>query len=96
MRNNSFDFPPTAGPNIESICVQQMLNHHLRVMSPSEKLEVLNTPERLIGNIDQEHHTGPQETEPPESLGLGRAGLTHVRDCILKNSTLKVSLGVFF
>ncbi|XP_029691330.1 leucine-rich repeat-containing protein 27 [Takifugu rubripes] len=66
-----------------------MLNHHLRVMSPSEKLEVLNTPERLIGNIDREHHTGPQETEPPESLGLGRAGLTHVSDCILKNSTLK-------
>lgn len=64
-------------------------------MSSWEKLEVLNTPETLIGSIDWKHHTGPQETEPPESLSLSRAGLTHVADCILKNSTLKVSLGVF-
>lgn len=65
-------------------------------MSSSEKLEVLKTPERLMGNIDREHHTGPQETEPPESLSLSRAGLTHVADSILKNSALKVSLGVLF
>lgn len=65
-------------------------------MSPSEMLEVLNTPERLIGSIDREHHTGPQETEPPESLSLSRAGLTHVADCILKKNALKVGLGVFF
>lgn len=64
-------------------------------MSSSEKLEVLKTPERLMGNIDRKHHTGPQETEPPESLSLSRAGLTHVADSILKNSVLKVSLGVF-
>lgn len=65
-------------------------------MSSSEKLEVLKTPGRLIGSIDRKRHTGPQEKAPPESLSLSRAGLTHVADSILKTSTLKVSLGVFF
>lgn len=72
----------------KSICVQQMLNQHL--MSSSEKLG------RLVGNIDRKHHTGPREPEPPEGLSRSRAGLTHVADWILKNSTLKVSLGGFF
>lgn len=56
------------------------------------RLGGLNTPEKLVGD----RQTGPQETrEPAESLSLSRTGLTHVADCVLKNSTLKVSLGVF-
>lgn len=66
-----------------------MINQHLHVMTSSERLEVLNTPERLI--IDP----GPQETEPAESLGLSRAGLDHVAHPALKNSALKVSKGPF-
>lgn len=75
-----------------------MLHQHLHIMSSLERLEVLNTPERLMGRIDVgplKGPTGPQETEPPESLSLSRTGLTRVADSILKNSSLKVSLGVF-
>lgn len=50
----------------------------------------LNTPEK-----DVKRQAGAQETrEPAGSLSLSRSGLTHVADWVLKNSALKVSLGV--
>lgn len=53
-------------------------------------LGALNTPEK-----DVKRQAGAQETrEPAGSLSLSRSGLTHVADWVLKNSALKVSLGV--
>lgn len=48
----------------------------------------LNTPDRLVGDVKGQ--TGPRE--PAGSLSLSRSGLTRVADCVLKTSSLQVSL----